>query len=328
VTAPIILESPDSERRQPMRERRCVIVAGFARSGTSWLAKGLSFADGFTYYREPDNVDMVPGAEERFRYLYLTGEHDDPAYRRLMTRACTGRIATAFTMKEDPGPLLTALGLGRRVGERFPVLFMRKRDVLVKLVNANLNLAWFSANFPRARQVFVLRHPCGQFESWKRLGWEPDPHRLLENRRLVADHLQPFAELITRARSFWERAAALWAAVVHVVHRQTEQAEGGRLIVAYEWLCADPITRFQDLYRRLDLRWTPRAEQFIRASDTEADPGTYSMRRPTARQIDKWKQGLTRDEIEACRRFVEPFRLPYYPSFEPRVGSLSGDQRE
>ena len=44
------------------------------------------------------------------------------------------------------------------------------------------------------------------------------------------------------------------------------------------------------------------------------------MRRPTARQIDKWKQGLTRDEIEACRRFVEPFRLPYYPSFEPRVG--------
>ena len=63
-------------------------------------------------------------------------------------------------------------------GERFPVLFMRKRDVLVKLVNANLNLAWFSANFPRARQVFILRHPCGQFESWKRLGWEPDPQRL------------------------------------------------------------------------------------------------------------------------------------------------------
>ena len=98
--------------------------------------------------------------------------------------------------------------------------------------------------------------------------------------------------------------------------------------MAYEWLCADPITRFQDLYRRLDLRWTSRAERFIRASDTEADPGTYSMRRPTARQIDKWKQGLTRDDIEACRRFVEPFRLPYYPSFEPRVGSLSGDQRE
>jgi CheY-like chemotaxis protein len=62
VTAPIILEipdshgPPDSERRKWMQERQCVIVGGFARSGTSWLAKSLSFARGFTYYREPDNV--------------------------------------------------------------------------------------------------------------------------------------------------------------------------------------------------------------------------------------------------------------------------------
>ena len=127
---------------------------------------------------------------------------------------------------------------------------MRKRDVLVKLVNANLNLAWFSANFPRARQVFVLRHPCGQFESWKRLGWEPGPQWLLGEpppRRRPPPAFRgahhPRKELLGAGRG-------RWAAVVHVVHRQTEQAEGGRLIVAYEWLCADPITRFQDLYRR------------------------------------------------------------------------------
>jgi hypothetical protein len=312
-----------------MTERRCVIVAGFPRSGTSWLAKGLSFARGFTYYREPDNVDMVPDAEERFRNLYLTAEHDDPSYRRLMTRACTGRLATAFTMYEDPGPLITALGAGRRVAERFPVLFFRKRHVLVKLVNANLNLAWFGANFPSASQVFVVRHPCGQFESWKRLGWEPDPRSLLDNPRLVADHLEPFADLIRRARSFWERAGALWGATVRVVHRQTQADSGGRrLIVAYEWLCADPLPRFQDLYQRLDLTWTAGAERFIRSSDTDADPRTYSMRRPTARQIDKWKQGLAPEDIEACRRFAEPFGLPYYPGFEPRVGSFAGDRPE
>ncbi|HEX2219103.1 MAG TPA: hypothetical protein VHG35_09880, partial [Gemmatimonadales bacterium] len=74
------------------------------------------------------------------------------------------------------------------------------------------------------------------------------------------------------------------------------------------------------------LSWTPGAERFIRASDTEADPGTYSMRRRTAMQIDKWKQRLSREDIDACRRFVEPFELPYYPSFEPRVESFSGDR--
>ena len=80
-----------------MTSSRCVIVAGLPRSGTSWLAKGLSFAPGFSYYREPDNYDRVALAQERFAWLYLTAEQDDPEYHDLMTRACEGRIATAFT---------------------------------------------------------------------------------------------------------------------------------------------------------------------------------------------------------------------------------------
>jgi hypothetical protein len=32
------------------------------------------------------------------------------------------------------------------------------------------------------------------------------------------------------------------------------------------------------------------------------------------------------DEIEACRRFVEPFGLPYYPGFEPYVEHFGGTE--
>lgn len=307
-----------------MAERRCVIVVGFPRSGTSWLAKCLSFAPGFTYYREPDNYDRVPEAERRFINLYLTAEHDDPAYRRLMSRACAGEIATAFTMREDPGPLLAPFrGPGRALGERFPSLFLRRRHVLLKLVFANLNLAWFSANFPEARQLVVLRHPCGQFASWRRLGWKPNPAALLENPRLVADHLGPFVDLIRSAESFWERAGALWAATVHVIHRQT-LADNGRLIVAYEWLCGTPTARFEELYGWMGLTWNARALREIRKTNTRSDDLTYSVRRPAAVQVDRWKDLVAAEEIEACRRFVEPFELPYYPDFEPYVESFSG----
>ena len=131
------------EHYTPGMASRCVIVAGFPRSGTSWLAKGLSFAPGFTYYREPDNHDRVAEAEERFAWLYLTADRDDPAYRDLMTRACAGRIATAFTMRDDPGRCCAPLGrTGRWLGERIPALFRRKPNVLLKLVFANLNLDW------------------------------------------------------------------------------------------------------------------------------------------------------------------------------------------
>ena len=307
-----------------MAERRCVIVVGFPRSGSSWLAKCLSFARHFTYYREPDNFDRVREAEQRFTYLYLTAEHDDPAYRRLMTRACAGKVATAFTMREDPGPLLALFGRrGRALGERLPFLFFRKRHVLVKLVFANLNLAWFSANVPHARQLCVLRHPCGQFASWQRLGWEPTPAALLANPRLVADHLHPFADLIRSAESFWERAGALWAATVHVIHRQT-LADGGRLVVAYEWLCGDPAARFEELYGLLGMTWNSRTSRRVRETSTEGDNLVYSLNRPTAVQVDRWKERVTPEEIEACRRFVEPFGLPYYPDFEPYVEALSG----
>jgi hypothetical protein len=228
-------------------------------------------------------------------------------------------VATARTMRQNPGPLLRFFGgPGRALGERFPVLYFRKRDVLLKLVYANLNLAWLSANLPHAQQVCVLRHPCGQFDSWRRLGWDPRPERLLENARLVADHLEPFAELIRSATGYWERAGALWAATVYVMHRQT-RADGARIIVSHEWLCGDPVGRFEELYRRLGMTWTRRAERFLRASDRKDDRRIYSMSRPTAKQIDKWKQQLTVEEIESCRRFVEPFGLPYYPGFEPHV---------
>jgi hypothetical protein len=47
-------------------ERRCIMVAGFSRSGTSWLARCLSFAPRITYHRERDNYNCVAEAEKRF----------------------------------------------------------------------------------------------------------------------------------------------------------------------------------------------------------------------------------------------------------------------
>ena len=302
------------------------MVIGPPRSGTSWVAKALSFAPGFTYYREPDNFDRVPEAEERFAWLFLTADQDDPGFYRFMNRACAGRIATAFTMRDDPGPLLAPLrGVGRRLGERFPALFLRRRHVLLKLVFANLKLAWLAARFPQARQCCLLRHPCGQFESWRRLGWEPQPARLLEDERLVSDYLHPFADVIASASSFWERAGAMWGATMYLLQRQGEIA-GVREIVAYEWLCDDPDDRFRQLYQRLGLGWSRRAARFVERADQEGGTWAYALTRSARKQIDGWKTRLYPEEIDACRRFVDPFGLPYYPDFEPRVANAGATE--
>lgn len=297
-------------------ERRRIIVAGMPRTGTSWLAKALSHAPRFTYYREPDNWEHVDGAEPYFPRLYLPSGSDDGNYRLLMERALNGKLATGFTMIQDPGPLLNRLP--RRWRRRVnwpPILYLRKRHVLVKLVYSNLALDWLHEHFPEAQQVYVMRHPCGQFASWQRLGWTPDPHELLESEPLVHDYLEPFAALIRSARTFWEKAGALWGATNLVVAKQRERRPA-RVILQFEWLCEDPLSRFRSLYNRLDLAWTPAARHFLEQHDRR-DDRSYSMQRRSREEIDRWRSELSARDIEECRRFAEPFGLPFYPDFQP-----------
>lgn len=305
------------------RSRRCIIVSGLPRSGTSWVAKALSFAPGFTYYREPDNYDHVKGTHKYFDYLYLPVGRDDLAYHQHMTRVLNGQIATPFTMKEDPGPLLGRLpqAWSRCLGSRLPFLYFRKSNLLIKLVRSNLALEWLSEYYPDAMQVHVLRHPCGLFASWRRNNWERDPKRLLEDDVLVRDHLSPHVTTIRHARTFWEKAGALWGATYVVIERQLA-AHPNWLLVQHEWLCQDPVAHFRALYSALDLTWNERVEVSIKSLNRPAtDKNPYSLTRLASEEIDKWKRQLTPNEIAECKCFVEKFGVGYYPGFEP-IGAI------
>jgi hypothetical protein len=265
------------------------------------VAKVLSFAPGFTYYREPDNHDYVEGARFRFRFLYL---------------ALHGEIATPATMRDDPGPLLSRVPpkWARRLGSRFPALYFRSEGVLAKLVFSNLALEWISGAFPGARQIHVLRHPCGTFASWRRLGWEPRPHLLLEDPELV-EELGPLAATLADAEDFWERAGAEWAANVLIVTRQAARHPDW-LLVQHEWLCEDPEPRFRHLTTAAGLTWTDGARRFLAGSDAPGDEA-FGLRRRSADEVDKWIGEIDPGEIARCRAVVERFELPWYPDFAP-----------
>ncbi|MBB5987749.1 sulfotransferase [Sphingobium lignivorans] len=295
-----------------------VIVSGMPRSGTSWTAKALSFAPGFTYYREPDNSDHVPGAPgPDYWNLYLKAGDDHPLYQAHMDRALSGQVATSFTMKEDQGPLIERLPPRLRgLGDRWPALYMRKPHVLVKLIRANLTLDWLAARYPEARIVSLVRHPVGQFASYQKLGWDVDPTSLLNDDRLVSEHLAPFTDLIRSAGTFWERAGALWGATMRVSYRQAAQGAGYH-VVPFEWLCADGPARLEALSDRLGMAWTPAASQFAEPERGAEEGSAYSLRRDSRSQIDKWRKFVAPEDIEACRAFAEPFGVPVYDGFDP-----------
>lgn len=296
-----------------------VIISGLPRSGTSWTGKALSFAPGFTYYREPDNSEFVPGAPGRdYWNLYLRAGDEHPIYGPHMERALSGKVVNNFVMYDDYGPIVSRIPQPLRfVADYCPALYRRQPNAVVKLIRSSLALDWIAGRFPEARIVSLVRHPVGQFESYRKQGWEPaDPASLLEDERLVADHLAPFADVIRSARTFWERAGTFWGAVNRVVYRQA-QAGGAHSVVPFEWLCADAPVRMKDLSNRLGLGWTLRSHAFVAPRKTGVDGDPYSLDRDTRAQIDKWRQTVSQRDIDACRAFAEPFGLPVYEDFDP-----------
>lgn len=301
---------------------RRVVVSGLPRSGTSWTGKALSFVPDFSYYREPDNSDFVAGAPGREHWnLYLRAGDGHPVYVPHMERALNGEIATNFTMYEDYGPIVSRVPARLRpLAEHWPALYLRKPNVLVKLIRSSLALDWIAGRFPDVKIVSLIRHPVGQFDSYRKQGWEPaDPAGLLDDERLVADHLAPFADVIRSAKSFWERAGAFWGAVNLVVYRQA-QAGAAHSVVPFEWLCKDAPPHMEELHNRLGLRWTAAARTFVAPGASAADGDPYSLDRDSRAQIDKWRATVAQKDIDACRAFAEPFGLPVYDGFDPWNG--------
>ena len=258
------------------------------------------------------------GARAEYRDIYLRAGADAPeAFATHIDRAMAGKVATAFTMKEDLGPLFRRVDRRFRVlGTAFPALFFRQPGVLVKFVRMSLALAWLQHRYPDVRIVQVVRHPCGHYASFAAMGWEPRPDLLLANEMLVADHLPGQADTLRLAETFWERAGAMWGAVNRVVHRQ-QQAGGGHAIVPYEWLCADPVANFKALFDWLGLPWAVEAEKVLTWVRPEDRENPYGLARDSRAQIDRWRSRVSPEDQRQCLAFAEPFGVPFYPAFDP-----------
>lgn len=296
-------------------DSRIVFVIGMARSGTSWIAKALSYDPSFNYFCEPDNHKRVPGAKPPFIPIYLTRDRGDEEYERHIDRAVRGEVSNAFTRKDEVKELLKRTPWLRVARPHLHHLLPKRRNVLLKLIASNYAMERLEARYPQAQLVYIVRHPCGVFSSRKRLGWTPQPERVLKNPDLMRDHLEPYRGLIESASTFWEKAGASWGVLHYVINRQTSP-DSRRIFVQYEWLCEDPLPRFQALYRRLGMEWNERVEAFL-AQQERHDGRPYSLRRDSREQIAAWQKEVTPEEQEECRRFVEPFNLPYYPEFKP-----------
>lgn len=263
-----------------------VLVAGTARSGTTWVGEQVARALAARLIFEPFHPERVPACAEFGLFPYRRPDQPDLRLERFAEAVLSGEIRGSWV-------------------DRYTEVWRPRRRV-VKEIRANLCLARIKRWFPQVPLVFVLRHPCAVVASRMALGWATDADLapLLAQPDLLEDHLGARAELVGRASRPEEKHALLWCVTNGVPLAQL--APGEAAVVFYEHLCRDPAAGFSDLVRRLDGgSAAPSVARAARASMTAVGAARADPRRG----LGAWQSRLTRDEIDRVLALVRAWGL-------------------
>jgi hypothetical protein len=267
--------------------RRCMLIAGTARSGTTWLGEVIASQVNCRVMFEPFQPLKV-AAYRQFEYFqYLRPDQDHAAMERFCTALFTGRIRNWWIDQE--------------------VARLRPQYRLVKEIRANLLLGWIAKRFPEVPRVFIVRHPCAVVQSRLQLGWATDTDiaSFLAQPDLVQDHLAEHLDLIRATRTDSGKHAVIWCISNVVPLRQF--ASGGLPIVRYEDLVTQPTVEIPRVFRALG---QPYDDSVF---DSLAVPSTSTRGRSgdvaAADRTSDWRRRLARAQIDEILAIVDAFGL-------------------
>lgn len=269
-----------------------ILLTGAHRSGTTWLANMLALGGGVQIASEPFNLDSWAyrlGGLAKYWFTYAPGLPQDSAkeaFKRVLSHR-TGRI------------------YGRRTVQRY-LPFTRQGRVLVKDPIACFSSAWLAENFP-LDVIVLVRHPAAFAASLKRMNWRFHFCHLLEQEALMDDLLQPFRnQMESQPDDIVDQAALLWVMIYYALSGFLNRYPDWT-VVRHESLSAEPLSGIRRLYDQLGLNWSPevasRIGEYTGASNP-VDPKTgiaHQMKRDSAKNIKRWKNVLSADEVTRVR---------------------------
>jgi hypothetical protein len=299
-----------------------ILVTGTHRSGTTWIGKMLAADAGTAYISEPLNVLHRPGvlrAKVKHWYQYICEENEGeflPAFQDL--------IELNYHLWDEILSIRSRRDF-LRMGRDFLIFYnglMRGQRPLFKDPFAVFSMDWFAKRL-NCKVVVAVRHPAAFVSSLKRLNWPFDFQDLLDQPLLMRDFLEPYRGQMEAARSddVIGQSALLWKLIYRSVHTTLGQ-NPDFIAVRHEDMSLDPVGRYRDLYRSLDLDFTPRVEKTIlnaSSSDNPAEPSRkniYAVKLDSRTNIENWKKRLSDDEIKRIRDITGDVSQLFYPDVE------------
>lgn len=268
---------------------RSILVAGTARSGTTWLGDMIAAQIPCRILFEPFNPDLVPEYRGFNYFQYMRPGQENTAFFNFARRIFTGEIRNRW--------------IDRQNEQIFP------KYRLIKEIRANLSLKWLHEKFPQVPIIFIIRHPCAVALSRMSLGWatDRDISHFLAQPDLVEDYLGDYLDLIGSANTPEEKHAIIWCISNFV---PLKQANPGELrIVYYENLCTQPEVELANIFEFIHHRYKPMNLRKFTVPSLTAK--TTSAVVSGSDRVTQWKRKLNPTQINNILRVVNLFDLDY-----------------
>jgi hypothetical protein len=265
---------------------RACLVAGAARSGTTWLGEWIAARLGARLLLEPFHSGKVPELAGFPLFPYRRPESEDAALAAYAARVFEGRVRHPWIDRQ--------------------VEVLRPTSRVVKEIRANLCLAWLRRRFPMVPTFLLLRHPCAVVASRLALGWatDADLEPLYAQPELVEDFLAPHVDRLRGLRKPEEKHAAIWCISYAVPLAQLAPNEVE--VLHYEDLLLSPERDLARVLAALGRAPDAGALGTGRASMTAVrSPSSGSPRERALR----WRSELSPAQVDAVLGVVRAFGL-------------------
>jgi len=305
------------------------ILAGSARSGTTWLLDALADANGLRTFFEPLHPGAMPEAAP-FAYHYVAPEVEWPELELFLRELLSGRGTRAWPdlrvrldrffqaarLGQVPG---VVVGRTLRMAEGWWQLRrLRGRPILCKLIRANLMLGWLARRLP-ARTLLLVRHPAGVVASQLRtdpLSWHRPEDQLrlhLADASLVEAHLQPLLPFLSGPLEPVELRTALWCIENAIPMAQAEA--WGLTLVSYERLLQREEAEWRRAADAFGLTGLPDEGRLARPSTVASRD--FKQRRAAAPRVGRWIDQLSSDQKARIGDVLERFGVTRYSTGDP-----------
>ncbi|MEL7187117.1 MAG: hypothetical protein AAFN50_11895 [Pseudomonadota bacterium] len=283
--------------------RDAIVISGFFRSGTTWLAELVSKSANAGIVFEPfhtDNVSSAKAAGFTYNNFRSPDENWEEGFR-YVDNVLRGKMLNRWTASQIP------------VRQS-----VQMRRLVIKLVASNQMLVWLVNHFEVPTPVLLIRHPCAVLASWINRGWRLN-NWIMRDERMLAFHPE-VSEILDSLSVPEEFFAAKWC-IDHYVPLSSA-GERDFNIVPFEKMVVEGAEYLDTVLNY----WNIEMPDFVRDEIRRpSDKASDQLSSDYSSAVGGWRNSLTDQQQQRVLRVVRDFGLDFYSSdVEPDYDRLFG----